>query len=129
MTQFTRTNGDLNPVFRIDATSFTNAGANAVTSGSSVQAQGPKLDFFTVSAASSTNFSTSQLLTIIQTVEQLASIYIYEYTSSTTDTLGLAVYPTGAWTTSTLPTAINTALTTAGYANTTTCTNSVTFTN
>ena len=53
MAQFTKVNGDLLPVLRLDATSYTNAGANAVTSAATVQPQGPKLDFFSVTANSS----------------------------------------------------------------------------
>lgn len=122
MTQFTRVNGDLQPVQWIDSPSYTNGGVNAVTSGATVQIQGPKLDFFTVTATGA--LTGAQVNTVIQTVQQLATVYIYEYTDTTNDTVALAVYPTAAWTAS----AIDTALTAAGVTGTTT-TATATFTN
>lgn len=136
MAQFTRTNGDLNPVFWLDAPSYTNAGVNALTSGATVQPQGPKLDFFTISAASTTGFSTTQANIIVETVQQLATIYLYEYTDASTDTIAFAVYPTGAWAVdnslganANVVAAVNAALTAASVANTTTGSASATFTN
>jgi hypothetical protein len=107
MAQFTRTNGDYLPVINFDSPSYTNAGVNAVTSGATVQPQGPKLDFFTVTFTGA--LTTTQLNTAIQTIQQLATIYIYEYTDTTDDTLAFACYPVGAWT----DTALDTALTAA----------------
>lgn len=108
MAQFTRTNGDYLPVINFDSPSYTNAGVNAVTSGATVQPQGPKLDFFT--ATFDAALTTTQLNTAIQTIQQLATIYIYEYTDTTDDTLAFAVYPVGAWTTATLDTALTAAV-------------------
>ena len=99
MAQFTKVNGDLLPVLHLDAAAYTNSGANAVSSGSSVQPQGPKLDFFTVTATGA--LTGTQVNLIIQATQQLATVYLYEYTDTTNDTLAMAVYPTGAWTTTT----------------------------
>ena len=141
MAQFTKVHGDYQPVVVFDQGVASSAGAgwsnglNAVVSGATVQPQGPKLDYFTISAASSSHFSTSQVNTIIQTIQQLAVVYIYEYTNTTTDTLAVAVYPTGAWTvdgsgtSSNVVAAVNAALTAAGTANTTTGAATATFTN
>jgi hypothetical protein len=134
MAQFTRTHGDYQPVLRLDAAAYTVGAVNAVTSGATVQPQGPKLDYFTITAASSTGFSTTQVNVIIQTIQQLATIYIYEYTDTTTDTLAVAVYPTGAWSVdgssgANVVAAVNAALTAASVANTTTGTASASFTN
>ena len=113
MAQFTRTHGDYQPVLHIDTPAYTVGAVNAVTSGAVVQPQGPKLDYFTVTATGA--LSTSQVNTLVQTIQQLATVYIYEYTDSSNDTLGVAVYPTGAWDT----TALDAAFTAAGVTGTT----------
>jgi hypothetical protein len=108
MAQFTRVNGDYLPVINYDSPEYTNSGVNAVTSGATVQPQGPKLDFFTVTFTGA--LTTTQLNTAVQTIQQLATIYLYEYTDASDDTLAFAVYPVGAWTTSTLDTALTAAV-------------------
>ena len=108
MAQFTRTHGDYQPVLNLDAFSYTVGAVNAVTDGATVQPQGPKLDFFTITFTGAV--TTTQFNTAIQTIQQLATIYMYEYTDASDDTLAVAVYPTGAWTTSTLDTAITAAV-------------------
>ena len=122
MAQFTRTNGDYLPIINYDSPAYTNAGVNAVTSAATVQPQGPKLEFFTITKDTGA-FTTANINTIVQTVQQLATIYIYEYTDDTNDTFAMAVYPVGAWTTAT----IDTAVTAAGVAVTVAA--SATFTN
>jgi hypothetical protein len=128
MAQFTKTNGDFLPVINFDSPAYTNSGANAVSSAASVQPQGPKLDFFTVTAASSGAFTGTQVSLIIQATQQLATVYMYEFTTAGPDTLAMAVYPTGAWTTTTLNAAIIAELTAGGAANTTVTTATATFT-
>jgi hypothetical protein len=122
MAQFTKVNGDFKPVINYDSPAYTNTGVNAVTSAATVQPQGPKLDFFTITKDTGA-FTTANISTIVQTVQQLATIYIYEYTDASDDTFAMAVYPTGAWTTAT----IDTAVTAAGIAVTVAAT--ATFTN
>lgn len=134
MAQFTKVNGDFQGVLNLDVPAYTNNGLNALSTGVTVQPQGPKLDYFTISAASTTGFSGAQVNVIVQTVQELATIYIYEYTDASTDTIAFAVYPTGAWSVNgsngaNVVAAVNTALTNAGLANTTTGTASATFTN
>ena len=108
MAQFTRVNGDFLPVINYDAPDYTNSGVNAVTSGATVQPQGPKLDFFTITFTGA--LTTTQLNVAVQTIQQLATIYMYEYTDDTNDTLAVAIYPVAAWTTATLDTAITAAV-------------------
>jgi hypothetical protein len=108
MAQFTRTHGDYQPVMNYDAPDYTVGAVNAVTSAATVQPQGPKLDFFTITFTG--ELTTAQLNTAVQTIQQLATIYIYEYTDDTNDTLAVAVYPVGAWTTATLDTALTAAV-------------------
>ena len=128
MSQFTKTNGDLLPVINYDLPSYTNSGANAVSSGATVQPQGPKLDFFTVTASGSTALTGTQVNLIIQATQQLATVYLYEFTTAGPDTLAMAVYPTGAWTTTTLNAAVIAGLSAGGAANTTVTTATATFT-
>jgi hypothetical protein len=127
MAQFTKVNGDFLPVLNLDTFAYTNSGANAVSSANTVQPQGPKLQYFTITATGA--LSGAQVNIITQTVQTLATIYIYEYTDTTNDTFAFASYPAGAWTTATLDTAVNAALTAAGLSNTTASTASATFTN
>ena len=129
MSQFTRIHGDYQPVMNYDAPAYQVGAVNAVTSGAPVQPQGPKLDFFTVTAASSGAFSTTQVNLIVQATQQLATIYMYEFTTAGPDTFAMAVYPTGAWTTTTLNAAIIAELSAGNAANTTVTTASATFTN
>ena len=126
MAQFTKVNGDLLPLINYDSFSYTNSGANAVTSAATVQPQGPKLDFFTVTATGA--LTGTQVSLIIQATQQLATVYMYEYTDASNDTVAMAVYPTGAWTTTTLDNACTNALSTASVANSLTVTATATFT-
>lgn len=135
MAQFTKTHGDYQPVVVLDQGVANTAGAgwsnglNAVVSDVPVQPQGPKLDFFTVTASGA--LSPTQVNVIVETTQQLATVYIYQYVNDTNDSLAMAVYPTGAWQASSgdndLEASINTALTDAGVANTTTVTSVATF--
>ncbi len=129
MAQFSKVNGDLLPVFHMDSAAYTNSGANAVSTANTVQIQGPKLDFFTVTASGSSALTGTQVSLIITATQQLATVYIYEFTTAGPDTLAMAVYPTGAWTTTTLNAAIVAELTAGGVANTTVTTATATFTN
>jgi hypothetical protein len=126
MAQFTKANGDLLPVLNLDSPAYTNSGANAVSSAATVQPQGPKLDFFTVTATGA--LTGTQVNLIIQATQQLATVYIYEYTDASNDTVAMAVYPTGAWTTTSLDTACTDALANAGLSNSLTVTATATFT-
>jgi hypothetical protein len=136
MAQFTKTNGDFLPVLHLDSPAYTNSGLNAVATAQTVQPQGPKLDYFTITAAASGAFSGAQVNVIVQTVQQLATVYIYEFTTAGPDTIAFAVYPTGAWAVdnslganANVVAAVRTALTNASLANTVTGTASATFTN
>ncbi len=124
MAEFTRVSGDLKPVLNYDASEYTNTGANAVTSAATVQPQGPKLEFFTATANGAV--STTQLVSAINTIGQLATIHMYEYTDTTNDTLAVAIYPVGAWTTTSLAAALEAN---AGCANAVTVSATATFTN
>ena len=96
MTQFTKTHGDFQPVTHLDTPAYTTGALNAATTGVAVQPQGPKLDFFTTTGTGT--FTGANLLTLTQTLQQLSTIYLYQYTSSSNDTFAVGVYPAGKWT-------------------------------
>ena len=136
MAGFTRTSGDFQPVVVMDSGTTAsapgaghNTGINTVTSGASVNVAGPKLDFGTVTFTGNATVSGASLAIAIQTIQQQATIAIYEFTTvgSNQATLALATYPTAAWSYTNggdLDAALTTAL---GYAVTTAAT--ATFTN
>jgi hypothetical protein len=129
MAQFTKVNGDFQQVLHLDAPEYTNSGLNAVNSGKTVQPQGPKLDFGTITFTGAASPTGADLAIAFQTIQQLATVYLYEYTEvgANTDTLAVAVYPVGAWDFAnggSLDVALTAAL---GYAVTTAA--SATFTN
>jgi hypothetical protein len=70
----------------------------------------------------------TQVSLIIQATQQLATVYIYEFTTVGPDKVAMAVYPVAAWTTTTLNAAVVAALTAGGAANTTVTTATATFT-
>lgn len=102
MAQFTKVNGDFQQVLHLDAPAYTNNGLNAVSDGVAVQPQGPKLDFFTVTAGG--ELTGAEVATGFQTIQQLATVYIYQYNDNagSDDTISIAVYPTGAYDTTSL---------------------------
>jgi hypothetical protein len=129
MAQFTRANGDFKPLINYDSFSYTNTGVNTITSAATVQPQGPKLAFGTITFTGAATPSGADLAKTFQTIEQLATMMIYEFTEvgDNTDTLAVAIYPVDAWDFTNggnLDVALTAAL---GYAVTTAAT--ATFTN
>ena len=97
MAYTTRTHGDLGQVMNYDVAGYTVGAVDAVTSAVTVQPAGPKLDFGTITSTVG-HWTGAEVNTIIQTLQQLATVYIYEFTTGGTyDTLAVGVYPTGAW--------------------------------
>lgn len=129
MAGFTRVHGDYVPVLRLDANAYSTTTVNATTSAATVQPQGPKLEFGTVTFTGIADPTAADINTAIITIQQLSTIAIYEFTAtgSNASTLGLAVYPIGGWD-FTNAGGLDAALTAAlGYAVTTST--SATFTN
>jgi hypothetical protein len=129
MAQFTRTNGDFLPLINYDASSYTNSGVNAITSGATVQPAGPKLAFGTITFTGATTPTGADLQKTFQIIEQLSTVMMYEFTEvgDNSDTLAVAIYPVAAWdftNAGNLDVALTAAL---GYAVTTAAT--ATFTN
>ncbi len=114
MAQFTKVHGDFQPLMNYDSANYAVGALNAITSAATVQPQGPKLDFFTITGNATQVLD--NIATVFQTVQQLATIHMYEYTNATDDTLAIAIYPTGAWTTVTLDNELSNAWTSANVS-------------
>ena len=120
MAYFTRTHGNAQQVFHIDTDDGSLSGKLA-TSGA-VNVTGPKLDFFKIIVENAGNAAQdlqAQVGTglaveaIIQNIQQIAGVYIYQVEDDTTGQISIATYPTGAYTAATLQASVRT-LTAAG---------------
>lgn len=107
----TRVHGDSLPVFEIDQL----AGPGAVSTGVAVQLQGPHLDFFKIIATGGSGAvdiagemgTGGAVEVILRSIEQLATVHLFQVEASTGQ-MSIAVYPTGAYTASTLQTQLRT---------------------
>jgi hypothetical protein len=120
MAYFTRTHGNAQQVFHIDTDLGSLSGALA-TSGA-VNVTGPKLDFFKIIVENGSNAAQDlqpevgtglAVEAIIQNIQQIAGVYIYQVEDNATGQISIATYPTGAYTAATLQTSVRT-LTAAG---------------
>lgn len=96
MSSQTKVHGDFKPLANFDTRSYTVGSLNDVTSGSTVQIQGPKMDFATITFTGS-GTTGAQIAKAIETIQQLAVVYLYQFNTDTNDTLAVAFYPTSAW--------------------------------
>ena len=120
MAHITKIHGDFKPVFNLDTGNYLVGSANAVTSAATVQMAGPKLNFFTVEGANIHDAAneSGNIALIIQTVQSLATIHTFEWTDAGSNgTIGMSVYPAGAWTAATLETACQLVVTSVVVAN------------
>ena len=89
--------------------------ANIAATGS-VNFQGPKLDFFSVVANGSLTTSgnvNGYINNLLQAIQQTATVAMYQVSPAAPTILNLAVYPTGAYTATTLLATANTSSTVA----------------
>ena len=114
-----RPNGDADPVFALDISNGAQSG-NLATVGANalVQMAGPKLDFFAVIVENASNQAIDLrnelgnitdpgvVQTINQTIQQTATIAFYQVQNSTSGQISYGLYPSGAYTTATLDTAV-----------------------
>jgi hypothetical protein len=115
MAQFTKTNGTTQPVFALDVANGSIAGTANINVQGPVQLAGPKLDFFSLTpnaAMTLTGNVNGYLNNVLTAIQQNGTIATYQVSS--TGVLSLAIYPTGAYTTTTLVTAAQTANATGG---------------
>jgi hypothetical protein len=97
MSEFIKTSSDLRPVVNVDVAQNTSeATLNQVVSAATVNLVGPKLQFGTITFNG--HVTGSEVKTVIDTLQQLAVVYMYEFTTGASDdTLAVATYPAGAW--------------------------------
>jgi len=117
MAYFPPFNGDAQPVFALDVNNGRQIGT--ISADALVQMQGPKLDFFRVmvrdgSAAidlrpqlgnysgGGTVFNPGVVVQINQSIQNTATIAIYQVEGDSSGQISYAVYPSGAYTATTL---------------------------
>ena len=96
MAYYTPVNGDAQPVFALDVRNGPVA-ASASTAGTPVQPQGPKLDFFSVTAnvtLVSQQGVQEYVANVIQAVQQTSTVAMYQVDGAQ---ISFGVYPTGAF--------------------------------
>ena len=116
MAVFTKTNGTTQPVFALDVANGSIAGTANVAAQGPVMLSGPQLQFFSLTAnAALTNSGNvnGYLNNVLQAVQQTSTVAFYQ-AGATAGTINLAIYPAGAFTTTTLVTAAQTANATGG---------------
>jgi len=119
MAQFTKVNGTTQPVFAIDVQNGTIANTANIAAQGPVQMAGPHLEFFSLTANSSLGVSgaanaTGYINNVLQAIQQTATIAMYQVTPTAPAVLNIALYPIGAYTTTTLVAAAQTANATGG---------------
>ena len=116
MAYFPPFNGDSQPVFALDIQNGPQSGT--ITSAALVQPQGPKLDFFKVIIENSSDqaqnlctqlgsyssgvFTPGAVNYINSAIQQIATIAMYQVEADSSGQISYALYPTGAYTTTTL---------------------------
>ena len=114
MAYFARANGDAQPVFALDTANGPIAPSTS-TSGTPVQPQGPKLDFFTLTMANTMAAQqgvNGYVSNVLQAIQQTSTVAMYQVDGTL---LSVALYPNGAFANTTVLIA---AANTAGVAGT-----------
>ena len=120
MAYFTKKHGNAQRVFQPDWQ--VPIAGSATYTNNPINVAGPKLDFFKIIVENAGNAAQdlqAQVGTglaveaIIQNIQQIAGVYIYQVEDNATGQISIATYPTGAYTTATLQAQIR-ALTTVG---------------
>ena len=116
MAGFTKTNGTTQPVFHMDTGNAQIVGTSNIAAAGSVNFQGPKLDFFSfvanASLISSANVN-GYINNVLQAVQQKGTVAMYQVSPAAPTILNLAIYPTDAYTATTLLAQANTSATVA----------------
>jgi hypothetical protein len=112
MASFAKTNGSTQPVFALDVRNGSVAQNANIAAQGPVQPQGPKLDFFSLTANASlatqggVNGYVGNVLQAIQNGGPLTgaggTVAMYQVDPADAAVLNIAIYPTGAYTTATL---------------------------
>ena len=127
MAEFTRTHGNAQQVFHID----TNNGAlsGALAESAPVNLAGPKLDFFKllINDGSAVDLQAEvgtglAVEAILENIQQTSTVAVYQVEDDNSGQISVGIYPTGAYTASTLQTQIR--LLTAAGTNSVDCSSS-----
>ena len=119
MAGFTKTNGTTQPVFHMDTGIGNLTGTSNIAAGGAINFQGPKLDFFSVVAngamtgANTVGNVNGYLNNVLQAIQTKGTVAMYQVSPASPTVLNLAIYPTGAYTATTLLTTANTSATVA----------------
>ena len=116
MAGFTKVNGTMQPVFHMDTANGNIAGTANIAATGSVNFQGPKLDFFSLVANGSLTTSgnvNGYINNLMQAIQTKATVAMYQVSPAAPTVLNLAIYPTGAYDTTTLLATANTSATVA----------------
>jgi len=111
--------GGVQPVFATDVLNG-NPAQNANLAAQSVtNFQGPKLDFFSLTANSSLAVAGAgnaygYVSNVLQAIQQTSTVAMYQVSPSNPQALSIALFPTGAYTTATLVAAAQQANATGG---------------
>lgn len=106
----------MQPVFHMDTGNGNIGGTANIAATGSVNFQGPKLDFFSVVANASLISSANvngYINNIVQAIQQKGTVAMYQVSPAAPTVLNLAIYPTDAYTATTLLAAANTSATVA----------------
>jgi hypothetical protein len=119
MAFITKVNGTTQPVFAIDVQNGTIANTANIAAQGPVQMAGPHLEFFSLTANSSLGASgaanaTGYINNVLQSVQQVATVAMYQVTPTAPAVLNIALFPVGAYTTATLVAAAQVANATGG---------------
>ena len=111
MAYITIVSGGAQPVFATDVRNGNPAQTANLAAGGPVNFQGPKLDFFSLTANSSLAVSgagnaNGYVSNVIQAIQQTSTVAMYQVDPASPAVLNLAVYPTGAFTAATLTTLV-----------------------
>ena len=119
MAYITVVSGGAQPVFATDVLNGNPAQSANLAAGGPVNFQGPKLDFFSLTANSSLAVSgagnaAGYVSNVLQAIQQTTTVAMYQVDPTAPAVLNLALYPTGAANTATVLAAAQGANATGG---------------
>jgi len=111
--------GGVQPVFATDVLNGSVAQGANLANASVTNFQGPKLDFFSLTANSSLGVAGAgnaygYVSNVLQAIQQTSTVAMYQVSPGNPQVLNIALFPTGAYTTTTLVAAAQQANATGG---------------
>jgi hypothetical protein len=119
MAYITPVSGGAQPVFATDVLNGSVAQSANLANASVTNFQGPKLDFFSLTANSSLGVAGAgnaygYVSNVLQSIQQTTTVAMYQVNPTNPQILNIAVYPTGAANTTSIVTAAQAANATGG---------------